>query len=80
MAAFESEPDAEATAIVLRENGFDAEVLKRGAEDYEERTRDFFQGRPHEFAEHAILVSNADRDTFMRNVQRHYGTVIRGEA
>jgi hypothetical protein len=80
IAAFENEPDAEATATVLRENGYDAQVVLKGGEEYEERMHDFFQGKPVAFEAHALVLSDADDDIFMRNVQRHYGHIIRGEA
>jgi hypothetical protein len=76
-AAFESEPQASAAAIVLRELGFSSDVYVRGAADFEERTRDFFSGNPPPFAPNAILISSdADPDRFLRTVQRHYGIVI----
>ncbi len=77
IAAFESEPQASAAATVLRELGFNSEVIVRGANTFEERTRDFFAGKPAPFEPHALLVSEeADDETFLRTVQRHYGTVV----
>ena len=77
IAAFESEPQASAAATVLRELGFDSQVVVRGADTFEERTRSFFEGRPPPFEPHALLVSEeADGDRFLRTVQRHYGVVI----
>ncbi len=77
IAAFESEPQASAAGIVLRELGFDTEIVVRGANMFEERTRAFFSGKTAQFEPHALLVSNdADREPFLRTVQRHYGIVI----
>ena len=73
-ALFENEPQASAAATVLRELGFDSEVILRGANTFfEERTRDFFTGKPPSFEPHALLLSaNADDERFARTVQRHY--------
>ncbi|HEY6450883.1 MAG TPA: hypothetical protein VIX60_09420, partial [Candidatus Cybelea sp.] len=79
-AAFESEPQASAAATVLRELGFSADVFVRGANNFEDRARDFLQGNPPPFEPKAILVSNdADDERFLRTVQRHYGIVVRGD-
>ncbi|HEY1882034.1 MAG TPA: hypothetical protein VGG51_03205 [Candidatus Cybelea sp.] len=76
-ALFENEPQASAAATVLRELGFDSEVILRGANTFEERTRDFFAGKPPSFEPHALLLSaNADDERFARTVQRHYGILI----
>lgn len=77
IAAFESEPQASAAATVLRELGFDSDVIVRGANTFEERTRDFFGGKSPPFEPHALLISEeADDETFSRTVQRHYGSVV----
>ncbi len=79
-AVFESEPQASAAAIVLRELGFDSEVVVPGANTYEERARAFFAGNPAPFEPHALLVSDdADDERFLRTVQRHYGIVVTPE-
>lgn len=76
-AAFESEPQASAAATVLRELGFNSDVYVRGANNFEERARDFFAGNPQPFEANAILVSDdADQERFIRTVQRHYGAVL----
>lgn len=76
-AVFESEPQAEAAATVLRELGFDSDVIVPGANTFEERSRALFAGNPPPFEPHAILVSNdVDDDRFLRTVQRHYGIVV----
>lgn len=78
IAAFESEPQASAAATVLRELGYNAEVVVRGANTFQARTHDFFEGKPPPFEPHAVLVSSdADPDRFLRAVQRHYGIVLR---
>ncbi len=77
LAAFESEPQASAAATVLRELGFDSEVVLRGSNTFEARTHDFFEGKTPPFEPHALLVSqDADEERFLRTVQRHYGIVI----
>lgn len=77
-AAFESEPQASAAATVLRELGFSSEVFVRGANNFEDRARDFLSGNPQPFEANAILVSNdVDDERFLRTVQRHYGIVVR---
>jgi hypothetical protein len=83
-AVFENEPDAEATAIVLRNQGFDARVklTHQDGEKYGDRMRDFFSGREHPFQVHAVLTSDAGGDEFAREVAAHHGHVIddgRGE-
>jgi hypothetical protein len=67
IAAFESEPEASAAGTVLRELGFDADVIVRGVNTFEERTHDFFAGKPVPFEPHAVKV------------QRHYGVVLEPE-
>jgi hypothetical protein len=80
IAAFESEPQASAAGTVLRELGFDADVIVRGANTFEARTQDFFAGKPAPFEPHAVLVSDAaDPGSFVRTVQRHYGIVLEPE-
>ena len=77
VAAVESEPQASAAAVVLRELGFDSEVILRGANTFDERTKDFFGGKSAPFEPHAILISNdADEERFLRTVQRHYGIIV----
>ena len=83
-AVFENEPDAEATAIVLQNQGFDAQVklTHQDGENYGDRMRDFFSGREHPFQVHAVLTSDAGSDAFAREVAAHHGHVIddgRGE-
>ena len=78
-AVFESEPQASAAAVVLRELGFDSEVIVQGANTFEERARDFLSGKPAPFEPRAILLSgDADDERFIRTVQRHYGIVLGG--
>lgn len=79
-AIFESEPQASAAAGILRELGFDSQVVVRGADDYEERARAFLTGNPPPFEPNAVLFSNdADQERFVRTVQRHYGFVVPGK-
>ena len=76
-AVFESEPQASAAAIVLRELGFQAQVVVPGGNDFEERARAFLSGNPAPFQANALLRSDdADSERFLRTVQRHYGMVI----
>jgi hypothetical protein len=83
-AVFENEPDAEATAIVLRNQGFEAQVQLKNqdGEHYGDRMRDFFSGRGQPFEAHAVLTSDAGNDAFAHEVVAHHGHVIddgRGE-
>jgi hypothetical protein len=77
-AVFENEPDAEATAIVLRNQGSSAQFKLVHQEDqsYDDRMRDFFSGREHPFTVHAVLTSDASGDSFAREVAAHHGHVI----
>lgn len=76
-AVFENEPDASAAAIQLRENGFDARVIVAGSDTFDQRTKDFFQGKTAPFVPHAVLVSeDADSERFLRTVQRHFGLIL----
>jgi hypothetical protein len=77
-AAFENEPDAEATAIVLKNQGFTADVklVHQEDESYGDRMRNFFSGREHPFQVHAVLTSDAGTDAFAREVTAHHGHVI----
>jgi len=79
VAAFENEPDAEATATMLAELGYDSEVIVKAGANYDERMRAFFAGKPVPYEHHALLVSEADAEPFDRAVIRHYGQVIRGD-
>ncbi|MBV8531842.1 MAG: hypothetical protein JO104_11025 [Candidatus Eremiobacteraeota bacterium] len=77
-ALFESEPQASAAATVLRELGFESEVVVRGDSTFGERIRDFFAGNAAGVEPHALLISNdADDERFVRTVQRHYGVLVR---
>ena len=79
-AVFESEPQASAAATVLRELGFDSQVVVPGANTFDERARAFFTGNAAPFEAHALLLSsNADDERFLRTVQRHYGIVVAEE-
>jgi hypothetical protein len=75
-AVFEHEPDAESTATVLRELGYDSQVLEHSDESYDDRMRAFFSGRERPFEVHAILTSDASADTFAREVAAHHGRVV----
>ena len=80
IAAFENEPEAAATATMLRERGFDSEVVTRDDEAYDENLRDFFHGKPRTYEPHAFVISgDAEYEPFRNAAQRHYGFVIRGE-
>ncbi|HTU82562.1 MAG TPA: hypothetical protein VMF61_10555 [Candidatus Acidoferrales bacterium] len=80
VAAFEDEPDAQATAILLRELGFTARVVEKGGNSYDERMRAFLSGRTVDFEIHAFLLSDADEERFRREVQVHHGSVLRPQA
>ena len=80
IAVFENEPDASAAAIQLQELGFDSQVILRGANTFDERTKDFFSGKSAPFEPHAMVVSeDADNERFVRTIQRHYGLVMGGD-
>jgi hypothetical protein len=81
IAAFENEPEAAATAVMLRERGYRSRVVARDEDAYEQSLRDFFRGKPHTFEPHAFVISeDADFEPFMRAATRHYGFVLRGDA
>lgn len=81
IAAFENEPEASATATILREEGYNSKVVTRKSESYDQRVRDFFRGKPRTFDPVAFVISdNADFEPFVRVARRHYGFVIRGES
>jgi hypothetical protein len=80
IAAFENEPEAAATATMLRERGYGTKVVTRKDEAYTESLRDFFHGKPRTYEPRAFVISgDAEYEPFMRAAQRHYGFVIRGE-
>ena len=80
IAAFENEPEAAATATMLRERGYDTKVVNRDNRAYEESLRDFFHGKPRTYEPRAFVISgDADYEPFRRAARRHYGFVIRGE-
>jgi hypothetical protein len=80
IAAFENEPEAAATATMLRERGYDSEIVTRDSEAYEKSLRDFFHGKPRTYEPHAFVISgDAEYQPFKMAAQRHYGFVIRGE-
>jgi hypothetical protein len=79
IAAFESEPEADAAATMLRERGHEAKVVTRDAGAYEESLRDFFKGKPRTYEPRAFVISgDTEYEPFLRAAQRHYGFVIRG--
>jgi hypothetical protein len=79
-AAFESEPQAEAAAGVLREMGYESRVVVRTSGedgDFAKRTTEFFAGKFAPFEPHALVISDdAEAEPFTRTVQRHYGIVV----
>jgi hypothetical protein len=80
IAAFETEPEAAATAVMLRERGYDSKVVVRDEQAYGEALKQFFAGKPHTYQPHAFVISeSADFEPFMRAANRHYGFVILGE-
>jgi hypothetical protein len=80
IAAFENEPEAEATARMLRERGYDSKVVIREEQAYAQTSKEFFAGKPRTYEPHAFVISeNADFKPFQRAANRHYGFVIRGE-
>lgn len=80
IAAFENEPEAAATATMLRERGYDTKVVTRENKAYKESLRDFFRGKPRTYEPRAFVISgNAEYEPFKTAAQRNYGFVIRGE-
>lgn len=80
IAAFEREPEAAATATMLRERGYDTKVVTRRDEAYGKSLREFFHGKTRTFEPHAFVISgNAEYEPFKTAAQRNYGFVIRGE-
>jgi hypothetical protein len=80
IAAFENEPEAAATATMLRERGYTTRIVTRDDEAYEKSLQDFFHGKERTYEPHAFVISgDAEYEPFMRAAQRHYGFVIRGE-
>lgn len=80
IAAFENEPEAAATATMLRERGYDSEIVTRDNEAYEDSLRDFFHGKPRTYKPRAFVISgDAEYEPFRTAAQRNYGFVIRGE-
>lgn len=78
IATFEEEPDAEATATALREQGHECQVVTKSDKSYDERMRDFFSGKPHPFETHALLITDDVEDAaFAREVRLHYGQIVR---
>jgi hypothetical protein len=78
IAAFEEEPDAVATAIALREQGHECQVVTKSDKSYDERMRDFFSGKPHPYETHALLIAEGAEDAaFAREVRLHYGQIVR---
>ncbi|MBV8149077.1 MAG: hypothetical protein JO092_08305 [Candidatus Eremiobacteraeota bacterium] len=80
IAAFENEPEAAATANMLKERGYDSKVVVREEKAYEGTLKEFFEGKPRTYEPHAFVISeNAEFEPFMRAANRHYGFVIQGE-
>ncbi len=81
IAAFENEPEAAATATMLKERGYDSKVVPRDAQAYETTLKDFFAGKPRTYEPHAFVISeSAEFEPFRRAANRHYGFVIRDDA
>jgi len=77
VALFESEPQASAAGINLKELGFDSSVTVREDNTFDERIRDFITGKAAPFEPRALLTSDdADAERFARIVQRHYGILV----
>ena len=79
VAVFEDGTQAEETARVLREQGYDADVATQGSESYGAATARFFLDGDTDFHARAMVMSaDADATSFDNAVTRHYGRVIRG--
>lgn len=80
IAAFENEPEAVATARMLRQRGYESKVVTRDNNRYKDSLRDFFHGKPRTYEPDAFVISgDAEYEPFRTAAQRHYGFVIRGE-
>lgn len=80
IAAFERDPEASATATILREQGYDSKIVKQGQDDYDERVGEFFKGKPQTYEPRAFVISEeAEFEPFMKAAQRHYGFIIRDD-
>jgi hypothetical protein len=76
-AGFESTPQAEQVATILREQGYDSRLVVRSSDDFAERSGRFFKGDPPPFEPQAFVVSeDAEFEPFARAAQRHYGIII----
>ncbi len=76
VAVFEDGIQAEETARVLREQGYDASVAMEG-DAYGAVARRFVEG-DMSFKPVAVVTSNADGTSFDHAVQIHHGRVITG--
>ena len=80
IAAFESEPEAQQTATILKEQGYDCTIVTRNDRSYEQRTADYFKGKAQSYQPQAYVISEtAEFEPFLHAAQRHYGFVIRGD-
>ncbi len=81
LAIFEDEPQAEQAATMLREQGFQAEVMPVSSESYGEAIKRFFRGETHGFNGTTLVVSeDAEEEPFDNAVVKQYGRVITGTA
>lgn len=74
---FEDEPQAQQAATMLREQGFQADVISATSESYGEGIKRFFRGETHGF-NGTILVTSEDagEEQFDNAVVKQYGRVI----
>jgi outer membrane PBP1 activator LpoA protein len=79
LAIFEDEPQAQQAATMLREQGFQADVLATSTEAYGEAIKRFFRGETHGFNGTTLLSSeDAEEEPFDNAVTKQYGRVITG--
>jgi hypothetical protein len=76
VAAFKAEPDAVETAFVLRDHGYEAELIGVDGESSPSRVVDLPEAIAGAKWAKAFVLSNCDSEYFREVVIRHYGTVI----
>jgi hypothetical protein len=76
VAAFKEEPDARKTAMILREHGYETELIGVEGEDSPNRIVDLPEPVLNAKWAQAFVLSNCDSEHFQEVVVNNYGRVL----
>lgn len=76
VAAFREHPHATQVATILKEQGYDIELVELGGTDPDPRARDLCEAMREAAWARAFLISNCELDHFETLVKENFGDVV----